>query len=66
MLMDGTRDFSIDAMQCRWQHLPGTARARDIAIHWLRVVAGDAAADSLHRDARNRPRLLHGDTSWSR
>ena len=65
MLMDGTRDFSIDAMQCRWQHLPGTARARDIAIHWLRVVAGDAAADSLHRDARNRPRLLHGDTSWS-
>ncbi len=55
----------IGKLQCRWQAMPQAARAQDIASAWLRIVAGDTAVDGLHRDARNRPRLAHGDTGWS-
>lgn len=59
------RDLVVGSLQCRWQAMPAAARAQDIASRWLRVVAGDDAADGLHRDARNRPRLVHGDAGWS-
>ncbi|QIL19548.1 4'-phosphopantetheinyl transferase superfamily protein [Thermomonas sp. HDW16] len=58
-------DFAIGALQCRWHAMPAHARAQDIATGWLRDVAGDTAADGLHRDARGRPRLAQGDISWS-
>jgi 4'-phosphopantetheinyl transferase len=59
------RECFIGGLRCRWQDLPQGARAQDIAADWLRAVAGDAAADGLQRDARNRPRLAHGDAGWS-
>lgn len=59
------RDFAVGALQCRWQPMPATARAQDIAGAWLRGIADAAVADGLHRDARNRPRLARGDTGWS-
>ena len=58
-------DFAIGPLHCRWQAMPSAARAQDIASRWLRGIAGDAAADTLHRDPRNRPRLAQGDVSWS-
>ncbi len=59
------RDFTIDRLHCRWQAMPPAVRAQDIAGKWLRVVAGDDAAEGLRRDARNRPRLARGDAGWS-
>lgn len=59
------RDFSVDALHCRWQAMPAAARAQDIAAAWLRDSAGAAIADGLHRDARGRPRLADGDIGWS-
>lgn len=64
--MDATaHEFGIAALRCRWQALPALARAQDIAGEWLRGFAGDIVADGLHRDARGRPRLPHGDIGWS-
>lgn len=63
--MAAARDLVVGSLQCRWQAMPATARAQDIASGWLRGVAGDEAADGLHRDARNRPRLPRGDAGWS-
>jgi 4'-phosphopantetheinyl transferase len=63
--MPGARDFAVGALQCRWQAMPAGVRAQNIADQWLRGIAGDIAADGLHRDARGRPRLAHGDISWS-
>ena len=57
--------FAIGGLQCRWQAMPHGVRAQDIAADWLRGVAGDAAAEGLHRDARGRPRLAQGDAGWS-
>ena len=63
--MAAAHDLVVGSLQCRWQALPPAARAQDIASEWLRDVAGDVAADGLHRDARNRPRLASGDAGWS-
>lgn len=62
--MAAVRDLVLGNLICRWQVMPATVRAQDVASGWLRRVAG-VAADSLHRDARNRPRLAIGDAGWS-
>lgn len=59
------REFSLRAVQCRWQAMPAEGHAQALATAWLRDVAGNAAAEGLHRDTRNRPRLARGDTGWS-
>jgi 4'-phosphopantetheinyl transferase len=58
-------DYSPGRMRCRWQALPPDRLA--VARAWLQDVAGPAAAATLHRDARSRPRLDagHGDIGWS-
>jgi len=63
--MTAARELVVGNLMCSWRAMPAAARAQDIASGWLRVVAGEAAADSLHRDARNRPRLARGDAGWS-
>jgi len=63
--MGADSDLVVGNLLCRWQAMPAAVRAQDVASGWLRDVAGDAAADGLHRDARNRPRLVQGDTGWS-
>ena len=59
------REFQVGTLQCRWQAMPAGAHSQALASAWLRDVAGDAAADGLHRDARGRPRLACGDAGWS-
>ena len=63
--MVAPRDFALERLRCRWQAMPVAVRAQAIAADWLRDVAGDTAADGLHRDARGRPRLPRGDAGWS-
>jgi 4'-phosphopantetheinyl transferase len=63
--MTAPHDFAIGGLHCRWQGMPADVRAQALATSWLRDVAGHAAVDGLHRDARNRPRLAHGDAGWS-
>jgi 4'-phosphopantetheinyl transferase len=58
-------DFVVGALRCRWQAMPATVRAQDVAATWLRETAGDAVAAGLHRDGRGRPRLPAGDIGWS-
>lgn len=60
-----SRDFTIDRLRCRWEAMPAAALAQELALNWLRGVAGDAVVEGLHRDARNRPRLAQGDAGWS-
>ena len=59
------REFVIDGLRCRWQAMPASARAQDIAGAWLRDTVGDGIAGGLHRDGRGRPRLAAGDIGWS-
>lgn len=63
--MGAASDLVVGTLLCRWQAMPAAGRAQDVASGWLRHVAGGAAVDGLHRDARNRPRLAHGDAGWS-
>ena len=55
----------IGGVNCHWQLLPEDTLQS--ARTWLRDIAGDAAAESLQRDDRGRPRLGAGmgDISWS-
>lgn len=63
--MTAPRDLVLGNVLCRWQAMPAAGRAQDVASAWLHDVAGKVTAEGLHRDARNRPRLAHGDAGWS-